>query len=234
MSQRRQVMEAASEFGGTAVMQYWNDVVNVSLALTERQAALWSGIWQQAVSGATTPDFAREDLRRVWSEYLHGLSTWVTFPVQWWLRWIGDVPTVVFILDLHASASWVQSMAAPVSVTGLSLGCTDLQLVTGAPRPRVDTKGRFRPGDAVLPSEHVLLKHAALGERVDVQIVNLHEPPSMPPDDGPAFALPASPEAPDGGFSHYQYVGVAYAQELHVRRPLAMLTVVFLPRGGAP
>ena len=117
MSQRRQVMEAASEFGGTAVMQYWNDVVNVSLALTERQAALWSGIWQQAVSGATTPEFAREDLRRVWAEYLHGLSTWVTFPVQWWLRWVGDVPTVVFILDLNASTSLVQSLAAPVSVT---------------------------------------------------------------------------------------------------------------------
>lgn len=230
MTQRKQVMDAASELGGTAVMQYWNDAVTVSMALTERQAGLWSGIWQQWMSGATTPEYARHEMRRVWNEYLHGVSTWMMFPVQWWLRWIGDVPTTVFVLDLEANASWVQSIGTPSVTSDLPLYCTDLQLVTGAPDPH--KSGPFRPGDAVLPSKHVLLKTVALGERIDVQIVDLHEPLGMPPVSGTVPPLPAAPALHDG-FSQFQYVGVIYAQELQVRRPIAILTVVFLPASSA-
>jgi hypothetical protein len=230
MGQRKQVMEAASALGGTAVMQYWNDVVTVGMSLSERQAALWSGIWQQTMSGATTSESARLEMQRVWTEYLHAISTWTMFPVQWWLRWIGDVPTTVFVLDFEVNASWVQSIASPSAIANLPLFCTDLQLVTGT--PGTPQPGPFKPGDATLPSKHVLLRKAVLGERLDVQIVDLRQPPSMPVGDGETPLVGSRAELHDG-FSHYQYVGVIYAQELQVRRPLALLTVVFMPASSA-
>lgn len=148
------------------------------------------------------------------------------FPAQWWLRWIGDVPTTVFVLDDATSSSGVQSIATPSVIAQLALGCTDHQLVAG---PRRDRGGRrFVPGDPVLPADHMLATPSPFGERVEVQIVNLRPPPG--PDDRGQFLDPQRPDAkPPEARSQFRYVGVLFAQELQVRRPIALIAVVFLP-----
>lgn len=216
------MMNQAGDLGSAALMQYWNDLLAVYMASYQRFGAVYSAYWQRVVAGNLTPDELRtlqqEYVREVWNDYL----VLARFPYEWFSRWNGAVPEVVFYVDSYMETTPPELVTLSAVVDGLAVHVTDLQLITHGAAPVRAGVSAVQPGAASIPSSHVQVEVLAEGTRARVSLIELLARPKMPGEAGATTTV----EVPEYMF---QYVGGAYAQEGQTRRPLFNIRVFLMP-----
>ncbi len=151
--------ENLEAIGSLPAMQYWNDLVSVSLGAWQDAIMRGIGIWQRTVLCRYHghAEFAC-DVAELWSEWGKGTLTFAEFPFEWHMRRHLSVPSLVFIVDEAAETTMPQSAPAPINAEGLPVYATDLQMISGP---------------STVNPDHVQVELLQHGNRVEVTLVNL-------------------------------------------------------------
>jgi hypothetical protein len=213
------------QIGSGAAFQYWNDLVSVSMNLMEQQALVWSGLFQKIATSNTDLQSWSQQFWEAWMGSLNALQTTAFFPWQWLSRYSGNIPSVVLMVDLAAETVGPFEVMTPLSAQGLEVAVTDLVHIEGS--------------GVISAQEHVKVWTVQNGNRLEVSLVNLQGavPPVSELEPSVSQRMPmvgegtvsASPLTPG------LYLGVVYAEDVSVRRPLAVIhACVYHPSSVSP
>ena len=210
------------EIGSGAAFQYWNDLVSVSMNLMEQQALVWSGLFQKVATSNTDPQSWNQQFWEAWMSSLNALQTATLFPWQWLARYSGNIPSVVLMVDEASETVGPFAVMTPTSAEGLEVAATDLVHVGGS--------------GIIAAQAHVQVWTQQGGNRLEVSLVNLKG--AMPPvaEDQVSVRQRMPLEGEGMGteglgtpLTPGLYMGVAYAEDVSVRRPLALIHVYVYP-----
>jgi hypothetical protein len=210
------------EIGSGAAFQYWNDLVSVSMNLMEQQALVWTGLFQKVATSNADPQSWNQQFWEAWMGSLNALQTVSLFPWQWLARYAGNIPNVVLMVDEASETVGPFAVMTPTSAQGLEVAATDLVHVGGS--------------GLISSDAHLNVWAADNGNRLEVSLVNLKG--AVPPMDEPQVSVRqrmslegegAGTEGMSAPLTPGLYVGVAYAEDVSVRRPLALIHVYVYP-----
>jgi len=208
--------------GSGAAFQYWNDLVSVSMNLMEQQALVWTGVFQKVATSNADPQSWNQQFWEAWMGSLSALQTATLFPWQWLARYAGNIPSVVLMVDEASETVGPFAVMTPTSAQGLEVAATDLVHVGGS--------------GLISAQEHVNVWTVENGNRLEVSLVNLKG--AVPLVDEPQVSVRQrmslegeglGTEGMSAPLTPGLYIGVAYAEDVSVRRPLALLHVYVYP-----
>jgi hypothetical protein len=213
------------EIGSGAAFQYWNDLVSVSMNLMEQQALVWSGLFQKIATSNTDPQTWNQQFWEAWMGAVNAVQTAAFFPFQWLARYSGNIPSVVLMVDSASETVGPFGVMTPLSAQGLEVAVTDLVHVEGS--------------GVISAQEHVKVWTVQNGSRLEVSLVNLQGSVPVVSELAPTVSqrMPVAGEGTASGapLTPGLYLGVAYAEDLSVRRPLAVVhAYVYHPASVSP
>ncbi|APR87077.1 hypothetical protein A7982_12426 [Minicystis rosea] len=162
MTERRRDEVSFSALGQGPALQYWNDLVNVSVTLWNEQIRRWVGAWQRVATQQETPEQWMEDVSQLWRGWISTMTGFSAFPLEWSVRRFMNVPNLVFMVDDVAQTTPSQSAFTNITAEGLVVGATALSRVGGRER---------------VPADKVQVDLLDRGNRVQVTLVNLASRP---------------------------------------------------------
>lgn len=158
MTERRRDEVNFGALGQAPGFQYWNDLVNVTMALWGEQVMRWVGTWQRMATGQETPQQWMEDVSRLWLGWISTMTGFAAFPSEWTGRRLMSVPNLVFMIDDVAETTPPQSAFTNITAEGLVVGATALTRLGGTER---------------VPADKVQVELLDRGNRVQVTLVDL-------------------------------------------------------------
>lgn len=191
--------------GSSTPMQYWNDLLQATTALMQEQSLRWAAVFQDCMLGEGHPRDYFQAMRRLYAGYIQDAFVLGSFPWMWWGRFMGDVPSLCFIVDHVTEATPEQSVMTPINLPrGSRVIVTDLTRI-GSAHGAPDISG----------PEHVKARITNGGNTLAVSLRDIRK----------------LYEAP-GRVKHGLYVGLLYSSDLGTssgNRPLAFLNVYLQP-----
>jgi hypothetical protein len=147
--------------GSSAPMQYWNDLMQASTALMLEQSVRWAALFQECMLGEGTPNDYFQAVNRLYAGNIQDAFVLSSFPWMWWGRFMGDVPSICFIIDSVTEATPEQTVMTPINVPrGSEVKVTELTRIGSAPK------------EVVIPSGHVKSQITNGGNALAISLQN--------------------------------------------------------------
>jgi hypothetical protein len=190
------------ERGASPFIHYFNSLMSVSTTLWQQQLFRWTTLAQGMLLGTATSEQLADVVLGPWRDAM-SLSG---FAPNWWMRYVGHVPSLVFIVDTSAETQGPVAAMTPVSVPDVAPRLSPILDFGGG---ETVTAEESRATEVLLPPECVQARITQGGNRLEVTLVNLKGTPTQPWVIQPGL---------------YQFF--VYVTEATTQRPLAIVHVL--------